>query len=124
VFVELHARSAFSFLEAAALPEALAERAAKLDQPAIALLDVDGVYGAQTSFSASTSRGRPPAATVRARTTSAPGRAPRVGTVIATGAVQRSLASSGGENVPSPNWPGSEAMMPPPTPLLAGIPTR
>jgi len=29
MFVELHARSAFSFLEAAALPEALAERAAR-----------------------------------------------------------------------------------------------
>ena len=31
MFVELHARSAFSFLEAAALPEALAERAARLE---------------------------------------------------------------------------------------------
>ena len=39
MFVELHARSAFSFLEAAALPEALAERAAALEQPALALLD-------------------------------------------------------------------------------------
>ena len=46
MFVELHARSAFSFLEAAALPEALAERAAALGQPSIALLDADGVYGA------------------------------------------------------------------------------
>ena len=52
MFVELHARSAFSFLEAAALPEALAERAAHLEQPAIALLDVDGVYGAPRLYRA------------------------------------------------------------------------
>jgi error-prone DNA polymerase len=52
MFVELHARSAFSFLEAAALPEALAERAARLDQSAIALLDADGVYGAPRLYRA------------------------------------------------------------------------
>ncbi|HEX4996161.1 MAG TPA: PHP domain-containing protein, partial [Methylomirabilota bacterium] len=52
MYVELHARSAFSFLEAAALPEALAERAARLEQPAIALLDADGVYGAPRLYRA------------------------------------------------------------------------
>ena len=57
MFVELHARSAFSFLEAAALPEALAERAAGLDQPAIALLDIDGVYGAPRLYRAATRLG-------------------------------------------------------------------
>ncbi|HKA62036.1 MAG TPA: DNA polymerase III subunit alpha [Methylomirabilota bacterium] len=57
MFVELHARSAFSFLEAAALPEALAERAAKLEQPAIALLDADGVYGAPRLYRACTRLG-------------------------------------------------------------------
>jgi len=57
VFVELHARSAFSFLEAAALPEALAERAAKLGQPAVALLDRDGVYGAPRLYRACTKLG-------------------------------------------------------------------
>jgi error-prone DNA polymerase len=57
VFVELHARSAFSFLEAAALPEALAERAARLGQPAIALLDADGVYGAPRLYRACTRLG-------------------------------------------------------------------
>ena len=41
MFVELHAKSAFSFLEAAALPEALAERAAALGQPALALVDTE-----------------------------------------------------------------------------------
>jgi error-prone DNA polymerase len=46
VYVELHVSSAFSFLQAASLPEALVERAASLGYPAIALLDRDGVYGA------------------------------------------------------------------------------
>jgi error-prone DNA polymerase len=54
VFVELHARSAFSFLEAAALPEELAERAAALEQPALALLDRDGLYGAPRFYRAAT----------------------------------------------------------------------
>jgi DNA-directed DNA polymerase III PolC len=54
VFVELHARSAFSFLEGAALPEALAERAAALEQPALALLDRDGLYGAPRFYRAAT----------------------------------------------------------------------
>ena len=45
-YVELHARSAFSFLEGASLPESLIERAAELEMPALALLDRNGVYGA------------------------------------------------------------------------------
>ncbi len=44
-YVELHARSAFSFLEGASLPERLAEVCAALDMPAMALLDRNGVYG-------------------------------------------------------------------------------
>jgi error-prone DNA polymerase len=44
-YVELHASSAFSFLEAASLPESLIVRAAELDMPAIALLDRNGFYG-------------------------------------------------------------------------------
>jgi error-prone DNA polymerase len=46
VFIELHASSAFSFLDGASLPEALVARAAALGYPALALLDRDGVYGA------------------------------------------------------------------------------
>jgi len=46
VFIELHCSSAFSFLEAASLPEVLIERAAALGYPALALVDRDGVYGA------------------------------------------------------------------------------
>ena len=51
-FVELHARSAFSFLRGASLPEEYAERAAKLEIPAMALLDRDGVYGSPRFFAA------------------------------------------------------------------------
>jgi error-prone DNA polymerase len=45
-YVELSARSAFSFLEAASTPEQLVDEAARLELPALALVDVDGVYGA------------------------------------------------------------------------------
>jgi error-prone DNA polymerase len=45
-YVELHAASAFSFLEGASQPEDLIERAAELHLPAMALLDRNGVYGA------------------------------------------------------------------------------
>ena len=46
MYIELHAASAFSFLDGASLPETLVERAAALGYPALALLDRDGVYGA------------------------------------------------------------------------------
>jgi error-prone DNA polymerase len=46
-YVELHASSAFSLLRGASFPEQLAERAAELELPAVALLDRNGVYGAQ-----------------------------------------------------------------------------
>ncbi|MBP1684443.1 MAG: dnaE2 [Deltaproteobacteria bacterium] len=45
-YIELHCRSAFSFLAGASLPEELIERAAALGYPALALGDRDGVYGA------------------------------------------------------------------------------
>src|ERR1700688_3945275 len=45
-YIELHARSAFSFLEGSSLPEDLAGICARLKMPAMALLDTDGVYGA------------------------------------------------------------------------------
>lgn len=44
-YVELHAASAFSFLEGASLPEQLIERAVAMEMPAIALMDRNGVYG-------------------------------------------------------------------------------
>src|SRR5277367_5896518 len=45
-YIELHARSAFSFLRGACVPEDYAGRCAQLGQPGMALLDIDGVYGA------------------------------------------------------------------------------
>jgi error-prone DNA polymerase len=44
-YIELHANSAFSFLQGASLPETLIFRAQQLDYPAMALLDGNGVYG-------------------------------------------------------------------------------
>jgi error-prone DNA polymerase len=49
-YVELHARSAFSFLRGASIPESYAAHCAELVEqgsatPAMALTDVDGVYG-------------------------------------------------------------------------------
>jgi len=46
LFVELHARSAFSFLEGSSLPEELIGVCSHFGMPAMALLDTDGVYGA------------------------------------------------------------------------------
>ena len=45
-YVELHARSAFSFLEGSSTPEELACQAAELNMPALAILDRDNVSGA------------------------------------------------------------------------------
>ncbi len=45
MYVELHSRSAFSFLEGASIPEELIAVCANLGMPAMALLDRDGVYG-------------------------------------------------------------------------------
>ncbi len=44
-YVELHARSAFSFLRGGSHPEQMVERAAELKLPALALCDRDGLYG-------------------------------------------------------------------------------
>ena len=45
MYIELHARSAFSFLEGGSLPELLMARCAELEMPAMALLDRNGLYG-------------------------------------------------------------------------------
>jgi error-prone DNA polymerase len=46
MYIELHARSAFSFLEGASIPEELVAVCVQLHMPAMALLDTDGLYGA------------------------------------------------------------------------------
>src|ERR1700751_2913806 len=45
-YVELHARSAFSFLEGSSIPEELVTRAAEFEFPALAILDTDNISGA------------------------------------------------------------------------------
>ena len=52
-YIELHARSAFSFLRGSAQPSELASVAAHLDLPALALCDRDGLYGTPRFTSAS-----------------------------------------------------------------------
>src|ERR1700675_5181675 len=57
MFIELHSRSAFSFLEGTALPEDLITTCAQLHMPAMALLDRDGVYGAPRFYMAAKKAG-------------------------------------------------------------------
>jgi error-prone DNA polymerase len=57
MFIELHARSAFSFLEGSSLPEDLIAACACLHMPAMALLDRDGVYGAPRFYMAANKAG-------------------------------------------------------------------
>ena len=45
MYAELHAHSAYSFLDGASQPEELAARAAELGYEALALTDHDGVFG-------------------------------------------------------------------------------
>ena len=51
-FVDFHTRSAFSFLEAASLPEDLVQRAADLGHSAMALMDRDNLCGAPRFYMA------------------------------------------------------------------------
>src|SRR6202050_1281271 len=56
-YIELRARSAFSFLEGATTPEDLAARAAELGYGAMALGDRDGLYGAPRFYAAAKAAG-------------------------------------------------------------------
>jgi len=56
-YVELHAASAFSFLDGASLPEDLVEQAANIGLPAMALVDNNGVYGAPRFYGAAKKAG-------------------------------------------------------------------
>jgi error-prone DNA polymerase len=56
-YIELHARSAFSFLRGASLPEELTRTAASLGLPAIAVCDRMGVYGAPRAFQTAREQG-------------------------------------------------------------------
>src|SRR5580698_1908852 len=52
MYAEMHARSAFSFLEGASLPEDLIHQCAELEIPAMALIDTDNVSGAPRFYMA------------------------------------------------------------------------
>jgi error-prone DNA polymerase len=52
MYTELHARSAFSFLEGASIPEELANVCAERGMTSMAMLDRDGVYGAPRFYQA------------------------------------------------------------------------
>jgi error-prone DNA polymerase len=57
MYIELHARSAFSFLEGAASPEELAKACAMHDMTSMGLLDRDGLYGAPQFYLAASKIG-------------------------------------------------------------------
>ncbi len=57
MYAELHVSSAFSFLEGANQPEDLAAVAADLGLETVALLDMDGLYGAPRFYRAARERG-------------------------------------------------------------------
>ncbi len=56
-YVELHGRSAFSFLEGVSMPEAMAQQAANLGMPALGILDRDGLYGAPRLYTSAAKLG-------------------------------------------------------------------
>ncbi len=56
-YVEFHTRSAFSFLEGASLPEAMAQQAANLDLHGLAILDRDGLYGSPRLYTSAKKHG-------------------------------------------------------------------
>jgi error-prone DNA polymerase len=104
MYIELHAASAFSFLQGASLPETLVERAAQLGYPAMALLDADGVYGAPRFHKAALRAGIRPiigaALTIEAPVQARPARAP--GRTRTTGVARD----------PSPPVPGRQWRLP------------
>jgi error-prone DNA polymerase len=56
-YIELHCRSAFSFLRGSSAPEQLIYTAAELQLPAVALCDRDGVFGAPRFYAAARESG-------------------------------------------------------------------
>src|SRR5215216_5668051 len=99
MFIELHAASAFSFLQGASLPEALVDRAAALGYPAVALLDRDGVYGAPRFHKAATAIGL--RAIIGAELTIEAGGAGRAGRAGAAGREEASVSST---HLPDPPY--------------------
>ncbi|MGB7134701.1 MAG: error-prone DNA polymerase [Acidobacteriaceae bacterium] len=100
-YVELHAASAFSFLEAASQPEDLVERALELELPAVALLDRNGVYGSARMHTSAERNG------IRAH----------VGAEVST-SVWGSASPSCSGTSPAPKARSAAPQVPSPLPLL------
>ncbi|MGA8110049.1 MAG: PHP domain-containing protein, partial [Acidobacteriaceae bacterium] len=100
-YVELHAASAFSFLEAASQPEDLVERALELELPAVALLDRNGVYGSARMHTSAERNG------IRAH----------VGAEVSTSTWGSEPPSCSGAS-PAPKARSAAPQMPSPLPLL------
>ena len=100
MYVELHAASAFSFLQGASLPEALVDRAAELGYPALALLDRDGVYGAPRFHKAALAAGIRPI--IGAELTIGTGAAGGAGSAGRAGREERSAHSTDLPHQPYP----------------------
>ena len=71
-YVELHAHSAFSFLDGASLPAEMADRAAELGHPALALTDHDGLCGSLEFAHAAAAAGVRPITGAELTVTTAP----------------------------------------------------
>ena len=57
MYAELHARSAFSFLEGASVPEELVSECVRMEIPAMALVDTDNISGAPRFYMAAKKAG-------------------------------------------------------------------
>ena len=116
-YVELHAHSAYSFLDGASLPEELAARAAELGYDALALTDHDGVYGSLEFAHAAKHFGVRPitGAEVSLRSTSSTGRAARTSRCSARrSAATRTSAASSPTRTRGTRVPGRERELLPP----------
>ena len=102
--IELHAASAFSFLQAASLPETLVDRAAVLGYPALALLDRDGVYGAPRFHRAAKTVGIRPIIGAELTIAQAPGSRPQAPGGVTTPGQEPKRAQESGARSPEPTW--------------------
>ena len=110
-YAELHAHSAYSFLDGASTPEELVEEAVRLDLRAIALTDHDGLYGvvrfAEAAKELEHAHGvRRGAVAWRQR----PHRGPRSARAAPAGAWPAGRKATGGCRVswPSRTWPAAK----------------
>src|SRR5512135_2007216 len=122
MYIELHAASAFSFLDGASLPELLVDRAAELGYGALALLDRDGVYGMPRFHKAATAAGIHPIVGCELTMGAGGGGAGRAGGASGAGASSRASEASrvGRAELATAHWPLPTAPVPSPQLLVPG----